>query len=45
MDNKVHLGDDLIDEAKIDINERAKELVKIFIDIVFDYYNEKVKEL
>lgn len=45
MDNKVHLGDGLLDEAKTDINDKAKGLVKIFIDIVFDYFDGKEKEL
>lgn len=45
MDNKVHLGDGVLDEAKTDINDRAKGLVKILIDIVFDYLDGKAKDI
>lgn len=45
MDNKVHLGDGVLDEAKTDINDRAKGLVKILIDIVFDYLEGKTKDI
>ena len=45
MDNNVHFGDGVLDEAKGDINSRAKELVKIAIDVVFDYLEGEVKDL
>ncbi|HCR83947.1 MAG TPA: hypothetical protein DIW07_11150 [Lachnospiraceae bacterium] len=44
MDNNVHFGDGVLDEAKVDINSRAKGLVKIVIDAVFDYLEGKVKD-
>jgi len=45
MDNNVHFGDGVLDEAKADINSKAKGLVKIAIDVVFDYLEGKVKDL
>ena len=45
MDNDVHLGDGVLDKAKADVNNRAKGLAKIAIDTVFDYLEEKVKDL
>lgn len=44
-DNKVHLGEGLLDEAKTDINDRTKVVVKMFIDIIFDYLEGKVKDI
>jgi hypothetical protein len=45
MDNNVDFGDGVLDEAKADVNNRAKGLVKIAIDVVFDYLESKVKDL
>ncbi|ARP49666.1 hypothetical protein B6259_01400 [Ruminococcaceae bacterium CPB6] len=45
MDNNVDFGDGVLDEAKADVNNRAKGLVKIAIDAVFDYLEGKVKDL
>jgi hypothetical protein len=45
MDNNVNFGDGVLDGAKADINNRAKGLVKIAIDAVFDYLEGKVKDL
>ncbi len=45
MDNNVYFGDEMLDEAKADVNIRGKELVKIVIDAVFDYFEGKVKDL
>lgn len=45
MDNNVNFGDGVLDGAKADINNRAKRLVKIAIDAVFDYLEGKVKDL
>lgn len=45
MDNNVNLGDGVLDGAKADVNNRAKGLVKIAIDAVFDYLEGKVKDL
>ena len=45
MNNNVHFGDGVIDEAKADVNNRVKGLIKIAIDAVFDYLEGKVEEL
>jgi hypothetical protein len=45
MDNNVHLGDGVLDAAKADVNSRTKELVKIVIDVVYDFLEGKVKDL
>ncbi len=45
MDNHVNFGDGVLGEAKADVNNRTKELVKIAIDAVFDYLEGKVKAL
>lgn len=44
MDNNVHLGDGVLDEAKEDFNNKTKELVKIAMDVVFDSIGDKVKD-
>lgn len=44
MDN-MNWGDGVLEEAKADVNSRAKELVKITIDIIFDYLEGKIKDL
>lgn len=44
MDHNVRLGDGLLDEAKTDINSRAKDLVKIAIDGIFDFIEDKLKD-
>ena len=45
MDNNVNVGDGVLDEAKTNVNNRAKGLVKIAIDAVFDYLECRVKDL
>lgn len=45
MENKVHLGDGVIDKAKADTNRRMQELTKTVIDTIFDYVENKAKEL
>ena len=45
MNNNVNFGDGVLDGAKADVNSRAKGLVKIVIDAVFDYLEGKVKDL
>jgi len=45
MDNNVNFGDGVLNEAKTDVNNRAKGLVKIAIDAFFDYLEGKVKDL
>lgn len=45
MKNNVHFGDGVLDEAKADVNDRVKGLMKITIDAVFDYLEGKVKDL
>lgn len=44
MNNNVHLGDGMLDGAKADINNRAKGLIKIGIDAIFDYIEGKVQD-
>ncbi|MGB4610610.1 MAG: hypothetical protein WBH77_08325 [Saccharofermentanales bacterium] len=43
MDNTVHFGDGIIDEAKAEFNNRTKGLIKIAIDLIFDCFERKVK--
>lgn len=45
MNNNVHLGDGVLDEAKSDVNNRVKGLMKIVIDAVFDYLGGKIEDL
>lgn len=45
MDNNMNFGDGVLDEAKTNVNNRAKGLIKIAIDAVFDYLEGKVKDL
>lgn len=45
MDNKVQLADGLFEDARTDINDGVKGLVKIFIDTIFDHFGEKVKDI
>jgi hypothetical protein len=45
MNNNVHFGDGVIDEAKADVNSRVSGLIKIVIDATFDHLETKVKEL
>jgi len=42
---KVGLGDGVLDTAKTQANDRLGELAKIAINLVFDYLDEKVKNL
>lgn len=41
----MHFGDGVIDEAKADVNNMVKGLIKIAIDVVFDYLEGKVEDL
>jgi len=45
INNSVHFGDGVIDEAKADVNNRLNGLIKIFIGATFDFLEDKVKEL
>ncbi|WP_251392765.1 hypothetical protein [Mediterraneibacter agrestimuris] len=45
MDNNIHFGDGVLDEAKADVNSRTKGLIKIAIDTVFDYLEGKAKDI
>jgi hypothetical protein len=45
MNNNVHFGDGVLDEAKADVNNRVRGLIKIAIDAVFDYLEGKVEDL
>jgi hypothetical protein len=45
MDNNVYFSDGVLAEAKADVNSRTKGLVKIAIDLVFNYLEGKVKDL
>ena len=45
MSNNVKFGDGVLDEAKAGVNSRANGLVKIAIDVIFDYLEGKVKDL
>lgn len=45
MDNDVHFGDGVLDDAKAVVNSEVKELVKTFIHTISDYLKGKVKNL
>ena len=45
MDNEKSFKDELFDEARKDITDRAKELVKSLIYVIFDYAERKVKDI
>lgn len=45
MDHNIHLGDGVLDEAKTDINSRTKDITKILIDGIFDFLEDKLKNL
>lgn len=45
MNDNVCLGDGIADGAKTEFNNRTKKLVKICLDMVFDYLESHVKEL
>lgn len=45
MDNNIRFGDGLLDEAKKAANNRAKGTIDILVDILFDYIDNKAKDL
>ena len=45
MNDNVKLGDGVLDEAKANVNSRANGLMKIAVDVVFDYLEAKIKDL
>ena len=45
MSENVRLGDGVVDEAKIEANNRIKELVKIAVNMFFDDLEGRVKDL
>ena len=45
MSENVRLGDGIADEAKTEFNNRAGELVKVAINMVFDYLENHVNDL
>lgn len=45
MDKNTHFGDGLFDEVKVDVNDRLKGTAKIFIDLIFDCLDAKIKDL
>lgn len=44
MDNKTFF-DKMCNEAKTDISNRSTKLIKVVIDLVFDFLEEKIKDL
>ena len=44
MDNKVHLGEGVLDEVKTEVNNRTKGLAKLFVEIAYDYFERKAKD-
>ena len=45
MSENVRLGDGIADEAKTEFNNRAGGLVKVAINMVFDYLENHVNDL
>ena len=45
MNNNAHFGDGVFDEAKAVVNNRGKGLIKVTIDTVFDYLEDKAEDL
>ena len=45
MSEKVRLGDGVVDEAKAEANNRIKELVKMSVNMFFDYLESQMKDL
>ena len=45
MSENVRLGDGVADEAKTEVNNRIKELVKIAVNMFFDDLEWRVKDL
>lgn len=45
MSENVRLGDGVVDEAKAEVNNRIKELVKMSVNMFFDYLESQMKEL
>ena len=43
--NSIKLGDGVADKAKEEINEKASELFTIFINVVFNYMKDNLKEV
>ncbi len=44
-ENKVRLGDGILDAAKTDINNRIEAVAKNLVSMFFDYLDQKVKDL
>ena len=45
MSENVRLGDGIVDEAKAEANNRIKELVKMSVNMFFDYLESQMKDL
>ncbi len=45
MSDNVRLGDGVVDEAKAEANNRIKELVKMSVNMFFDYLESQMKDL
>ena len=45
MSENVRLGDSVVDEAKAEANNRIKELVKMSVNMFFDYLESQMKDL
>ena len=45
MSENVRLGDGVVDEAKAEANNRIKELVKMSVNMFFDYLESQMKDL
>ena len=45
MGENVRLGDGVVDEAKAEANNRIKELVKMSVNMFFDYLESQMKDL
>ncbi|MCD7805341.1 MAG: hypothetical protein LUH03_09435 [Oscillospiraceae bacterium] len=45
MSDNVNFGNEVMNEAKADITDRTKKLTRMFINGVFDFLDEKVKDL
>ena len=45
MSENVRLGDGVVDEAKAEVNNRIKELVKMSVNMFFDYLESQMKDL
>lgn len=43
--DNIHFGDGVVDKLKSDINDNAKDLIGITVEVVFNYLKEKVTNL